>query len=143
MHRFCGICPKRTVMRIAFLSLLFGFFLWGCGYPLFEEDLSDTPFLQGEAPAVDSILGTLTLEEKVGQLFILEASAPDTVQQKNMTCWAAEGKLSGLFLEDLSFSDFLALVDSSRKVSALTPFVGFSQEVALHNQLNLKQRKNH
>lgn len=136
MYRFYRIRPKRTVMRIVFLTLVSVFLLWGCGDPLSDEDLSYTPFLQEEVPAVDSILATLSLEEKVGQLLMLKASAPDSIQQRQIIDLAGEGKVSGLFLEELSFSDFLTLVDSSRKASALPPFIGFSQQVALHNQFS-------
>jgi len=108
--------------------------LMGC-HPV-EEPLSTsaTPFLNEEIVRVDSMLRTMTLEEKVGQLTVVTGDRPDTVFYRHLLTLAAAGRIGGLLLENWPFLDFAALVDSARRQASLPLLVGTRQRGLLNNQ---------
>ena len=99
-----------------------------------EKDFDQiyAPFLQTQTEWADSMLLEMTLDEKIGQLLILQSSgiiATDTLAQ-----WTWNGYLGGWMPEDISLDEYIFLTDTLQDVSRIPLMMGTRQSVAINNQ---------
>ena len=91
------------------------------------------PFLNIDSNWADSMMLELTLEEKIGQLFVLR---PDSVVQlkDSILGWGSTGKLGGIILENVDLDTFAHLVDTLQQLSRVPILNGTNQSIVLNNQ---------
>ena len=92
------------------------------------------PFLKNNSAWADSLIQTMSVEEKLGQLIVLQTSLPDSLNRDSFYQWVAEGKIGGYLLDSLPLENFLAVQDSCKQLSTVPLFSGTDQKVLLNNQ---------
>ena len=116
------------------------FFCWsiiillGCSRKTDQPQDFNAPFLKAESEWTDSILLQMSLEQKVGQLFLLKTNFQSTLAKDSILNWYERGKFAGTLLEKLPLDSFLFLKDSLDKLSKLPLFWATQEKVSLHNQ---------
>ncbi len=94
------------------------------------------PFSGVDSAQIELVLADLSLEEKIGQLIVWEASAPDSLQKMEAMQRAAGGTIGGLLLNDLPLTDYMYLTDSMERSAKLPLLFGTREKVSLHNQFS-------
>ncbi|MFK7806361.1 MAG: serine hydrolase [Saprospiraceae bacterium] len=90
------------------------------------------PFLQSETAWADSLLQQMTLEEKIGQLVILQTE--EGFQKDSLTSWVTDLGLAGWMPSAVSTTDYLFLTRLLQQQSKIPLMFGTAQTVALNNQ---------
>jgi CubicO group peptidase (beta-lactamase class C family) len=85
---------------------------------------------------VDSLVGVLSLEEKLGQLLLWQPENLDSAGQTGVLQQVEKGRVSGLILSGLSLTDFARLSDSCRKIAQVPLLMGTAEKVSLFNQFS-------
>lgn len=105
-----------------------------CGHVAYEPFTYDPPFMQVDSEWADTTLGNLTLEEKLGQLFILTATSPRSVDK--VTQLVTTYQPSGVLLKDLTVANYQKTIQRFR-AQANIPLLEFSDEMtSLNNQFS-------
>ncbi|MEO1517832.1 MAG: serine hydrolase [Bacteroidota bacterium] len=108
-----------------------------CGRTAEQPELVHVPFLKVSDQKVDSLLGQMTLEEKIGQLIAYKSSAPDAAILQALLEENAAGRLGGVLLEQLPLDTFVWIRDSLRRAAPLLPpFFLTNQLLSLNNQFS-------
>ncbi len=110
MSKFFGI--------ITFIILLVA-----CNRTEYMPPVAHAPFLNTDADWADSLLLTLSLDEKIGQLIFLKAHAPDAQRQRQLKQDIRAGKIAGIQLSGLplaGYADFIDQAQLARKIPLLT-----------------------
>lgn len=92
------------------------------------------PFQGVDSAQVEAVLADLSQAEKIGQLLLWQPDFQDSVQRTVLFRMAKDGKIGGMFLEDLVLYDYLNATDSLGRCARLPLFYGTRQRVSLHNQ---------
>ena len=90
------------------------------------------PFLQSETAWADSMLQQMTLEEKIGQLVILQTG--EGLQKDSLMDWVADLNVAGWMPGSVSTTDYLFLTKQLQSQSRIPLLFGTTQTVALNNQ---------
>ncbi len=99
-------------------------------------ELLHAPFLQLATAEADSLLLTMSTDEKIGQLLIFQPKLQDSLDRAHLLTLTTESKLGGVILEDLKFLEYTFLIDSLQKVSKTPLFNGSRNLISLHNQFS-------
>ncbi|GAB4244002.1 MAG: glycoside hydrolase family 3 N-terminal domain-containing protein [Saprospiraceae bacterium] len=114
------------------LLLAMGFF-GGCVQEKTLVPKAVDPFEGVSRQYVDSLLETLSLQEKIGQLLIWENDqAPDSAALTDMLLQAEKGRVGGMLVQGLDVADFLAFRQHADALATLPLFWGTRQSVSLH-----------
>ena len=103
-----------------------------------EETRSNlnSPFLNVESTQVDSMLSTMTLEQKIGQLIFLKTELSEEESQEQIFQWAQEGMFGGVMLENLTIDQYISFYDTLQQMSTIPLFNGTQESVVLNNQFS-------
>ena len=107
-----------------------------CEQPQVEPKPVDIPFLQISSSWVDSLLQTMTIEEKIGQLILLQTSVTDSLSRQRLFDWVRAGRLGGYLIENVPLEDFISISDSCQDLSAIGLFSGTNEKVTLQRQFS-------
>ncbi|MEL6922689.1 MAG: serine hydrolase [Bacteroidota bacterium] len=94
------------------------------------------PFLKEKSSWADSLLQRMTLEEKIGQLIVLESSWTDSVVQADFLDWVRNGQLGGYLLDSLPLEQYLNLADTAQQYASIPLLAGTNQKVSLLNHFS-------
>ena len=122
----------RTVVGSILLSLL----CWGCQKNEHPAITSPTPFLNVESMWVDSMLTSMTTDEKIGQLVLYRTELSESCQEDSVLNWVEKGQIGGLLIENTSLFTFLDLSDSLRSIAKVPLFIGTGEAGMLNNQFS-------
>ena len=92
------------------------------------------PFMQTSTSQADSVLLTMTIDEKIGQLLVFQPQLKDSLQVDTLIRLASDNRLGGVILEGLKLIDYISLIDSLQKVSGISLLNGSRNQISLHNQ---------
>lgn len=120
------------------LLLLLGLFpfLWACKNEPVVEQVRVSPELTRQTEIADSMLSTMSVEEKVGQLLLFKSELSSVEQLDSMYSWIEAGKLGGLLLHHIPVDSFRLLVRNSQLRSAHPLFIATEEQFTLHNQFS-------
>ncbi len=94
------------------------------------------PFAGVDEQQVDSLLGTMSLQEKIGQMLIWAPSPIDSSKKEVIFQQVSKGRVGGLLLSECSVFDYLLTADSSTKLAPLPLFLASREKISLHNQFS-------
>lgn len=94
------------------------------------------PFLQLETSWADSVLTQMSLEEKIGQLFIWAPERGLGSSSEVLLRRVTDGQLGGLLLQDLPIDSFLQTLDHSQQSASLPLLIGTTETALLNNQFS-------
>ncbi len=121
--------------KLLFRLLLLGsLIISSCKRDQAQDYESAVPYLTETNLAwADSLLSNMSLEEKIGQLFIWQV--PDQTN-RSILQQSIPLHLSGLLIEDQALIKHISLVDSLIQQSNWAPFIASREEVLLNNQFS-------
>jgi len=93
-----------------------------------------TPFSVPSSAWVDSLLKTMTLEEKTGQLVVLESDVPTPKIEANIRNWIAKGRIGGLWMSNLTLPEYMRIADTFQRLASLPLLLSTSEAVLLNSQ---------
>jgi len=119
--------------KCLFILLLFSVIL-ACNRQEFSGSTIHAPFLKGESTWADSMLLEMTLDEKIGQLFILQNDLSKEGSVDSLFKLSKNGQLGGIILEGLAIDQYVTIVDSLQKTLRFPLLTGTTQTLSLKNQ---------
>ncbi len=108
--------------------------LLACNRTEYTPTVAHAPFLNTNADWADSLLLTLTLEEKIGQLFFVKTNAPDRRRQRLLKQDIRAGKITGLQLSGLPLADYANFIDAAQ-TSGKIPLLTATDQLVSPNQM--------
>ncbi len=108
--------------------------LMACNRTEYTPPIAYAPFLNSDADWADSLLLTLSLDEKIGQLLFLKADAPDDQQQRALKQDIRLGKIAGLQLSGLPLSTYANFIDQAQ-IAGKIPLLTATDQQLSPNQL--------
>jgi len=123
------------MFRYLFLSMLV-VMLFACTRQEAKREVVYTPFLQEEATWADSMVFSMSLDEKIGQLFLFQPSIKDSLQRDSLIRLAQENRLGGVILEGLDLVNYFELIDSMQGLSRFPLFNASRLQVSFNNQFS-------
>jgi len=93
-----------------------------------------TPFAVPSSAWVDSLVKTMSLEQKIGQLIVLESDVPTPKIEGNVRNWIAEGRIGGLWMSNLPLPEYLRIADTCRRLAPLPLLLATSEAILLNSQ---------
>ena len=117
MSKFFGI--------ITIIALLIA-----CNRTDYTPSVARAPFLNTESDWADSLLLTLTLEEKIGQLIFLKTNAPDSNRQLQLEKDIRAGKIAGIQLSGLPLDDYAKFIDQAQTKGKIPLLTGTNEQVS-------------
>ena len=94
----------------------------------------NTPILQLDLKEVEFLLSGMSLEEKVGQLLILNSKDSSQENTDSILNWASQNKLSGLIFENIDLNKYASLHQKCKRLSKKQVLFGSTQLTNLINQ---------
>jgi len=110
------------------------FLLLACNRTEYTPTVAHAPFLNADADWADSLLLTLSLEEKIGQLLFLKTDTPDARRQEQLKQAIQTGKIAGLHLSGLPLADYANFIDSVQ-TSGKIPLLTATDQLVSPNQM--------
>ena len=95
-----------------------------------------TPFAVPSSAWVDSLLKTMSLEQKIGQLVVLESDVPTPRIEANIRSWIAKGRIGGLWMSNLPLPEYMRIADTCRRLAALPLLLPTHEAILLNSQFN-------
>ncbi len=95
-----------------------------------------TPFAVPSSAWADSMLQTMTLEQKIGQLVILESEDPSPKVESNIRNWVAKGQIGGVWLSSLPLPEYLRIADTCRRLAPMPLLLSTNEPVLLNGQFS-------
>jgi len=108
--------------------------LLACNRTEYTPTVAHAPFLNSDTDWADSLLLTLSLEEKIGQLLFLKTDVPDTKRQRQLNQDIRMGKITGLQLSGLPLADYANFIDSAQ-TSVKIPLLTATDQLVSPNQM--------
>ncbi|MBX2927232.1 MAG: serine hydrolase [Saprospiraceae bacterium] len=99
-----------------------------------KKDLIYAPFHKTEPETVEAALDAMTLEQKAGQLLLVETEGDSLLER--IAEEAARGLIGGLILKGLTVERFQNYSDSLKKNAPIPLFWGTNEPVLLNNQFS-------
>ncbi len=97
-------------------------------------DAVDAPYMQVDVQWADSILQTMTVDEKIAQLLVVDSDGRKEGQADLLIRLAGEGHLGGVILSNYSVEEYLLLLDQLQNESPITLLNGTHEAAALNNK---------
>lgn len=104
--------------------------LIACNRKEYTPPVTYAPFLNSDADWADSLLLTLSLDEKIGQLLFLKTDAPDAQQQRALKQDIRAGKIAGIQLSGLPLSDYANFIDQAQVAGKIPLLTATNQQVS-------------
>jgi beta-N-acetylhexosaminidase len=112
-----------------------GFLVWYL-YPRPEKKVEVEPpvivknvqFLGVESPWVDSLINNMSIEEKIGQLILVEADPDAEGMKDSLTHWITKYKVGGLRFQDGTPENYIGLTQFSQDTSTTPLLIAPSSE---------------
>lgn len=98
------------------------------------EPPTPVPFAVPSSASVDSLLKTMSLEEKIGQLVVLESDVPTPRIEANIRNWIAKGRIGGLWMSNLPLPEYMRIADTCRRLAALPLLLPTHEAILLNSQ---------
>jgi len=95
-----------------------------------------TPFLNIDTHVTDSTLQSMTLDEKIGQLFLVKANYAINATKASVNQWVKEGIVGGVMLNNLPIGKYKNVIDSLNLLSEVPLFNATDQKVLINNQFS-------
>jgi len=124
------------MLRQFLLVFIFIALLCSCNRSEVHYNAIDAPFMQVQSDWADSMLLTMTVEEKIGQLLVLKADVAQESFSDSLLVWSEAGMIGGMILSDLPVGAYLELLDLVQKSSRIALFNGTKEVAALNNQFS-------
>lgn len=121
------------MLRICCILILLSTCL-ACNRKPVQEQTNFAPYEQINTPYVDSILATLTLDQKLGQLIHWQPKAINTLDKVQIQQVFQSVPLGGYTFNDLTFNTYLQLTNRLDSFNRIPYFKGTDQIVSLNNQ---------
>lgn len=119
------------LLTLVILILGMGFVL-----PNEEQPPSRIPFLNEEGSWADSVLSTLSMEEKLGQLLFYQGTPSSSRERIQLYNSIGQGRLGGLQMSDMPVNTYLNFIDSCQMLSAVPLMIGTAEQSLLNNQFS-------
>lgn len=110
--------------------------LCACGKQEPATELPKVPFLQSSSPWVDSLLLTMSLEEKIAQLIVYQPQVGDSLQQDSLIRLVGQYTPGGVILQGIDFNGYFPLYDTLQEKSRIPLFNASREVVSLHNHFS-------
>ncbi len=123
----------RHWLGIMILVLVFGM---GCDRSHGKAKPSNAPFLNEEGKWADSLLSTLSLDQKLGQLVIYQGSPLKSIEKIKLYNALITGKLGGLLIHNLPVKSYINFIDSCQELSNIPLLIGTAEQSLLNNQFS-------
>ncbi len=94
----------------------------------------NAPFLQTKASWVDSLIRQMPLEEKLGQLLLVNSSYYHPQKKADLIRWSQDGQIGGFLQTNIPSGDFVSLVNETQASAKVPLFVASNQSVSITNQ---------
>ena len=101
------------------------------GHNAHASPILSPPFHNSDNLWVDSTMAALTLEEKLGQLFLMRSSASESQQLASLI---NEVHPSGILLNDISLHTYITNINKIRRESTIPLLEISDQTLSVHNQ---------
>ncbi len=124
------------MLRQFFVVFIFISLLFSCDRSEVCYDAIDAPFMQVQSEWADSMLLNMTIEEKIGQLLVLETDATQIDFSDSLLTWSGKGMIGGMILSNLTIGNYLESVELAQKSSRIALFNGTKELAALNNQFS-------
>jgi len=82
----------------------------------------------------DSLLRTMSLEQKIGQLVVLESDVPTPKIEANVRNWIAKGRIGGLWMSNLPLTEYLRIADTCRRLAPAPLLLATGEAILLNSQ---------
>lgn len=116
------------------LGFLIPIILISCGHIAYQQNNYFTPFLQENSTWADTTIHQLSLDEKIGQLFILTSDIPHSFSKTQSII--SKNHLGGILLHDISKRNYIATIQKIR-TSANLPLLELTDaHTSFNNQLS-------
>ena len=133
MHNLLNISKRYFFL----LSLAGSVLLFGCVQEKIRNPQTLAPFEGVSDTYVDSLLQTLSLEEKVGQLLIWDNELPpDSTTFAEILDIVEKGRVGGVFGQGADIAAYLDFKQNADRLSALPLFWATHQPLALHGHFS-------
>jgi beta-N-acetylhexosaminidase len=119
-------------MRRILILLTSLVFAWSCHRHEKGFERIYAPFLLSDAAWADSMLLELTLEEKIGQLLVLQSD--QEIAKDTLVSWVWKNNIGGWMPSGISLESFIDYTDTLQQLSRIPLFLGTKESVALNNQ---------
>lgn len=119
--------PARLLILVSALLIL------ACSRTDYTQPVARTPFLNANSEWADSVLLTLSLEEKIGQLLFLQADEPAVEQRNILLEQIRNGQISGIELSGVTLSDYANFIDTAQALASIPLLTATSQCVSPNN----------
>lgn len=117
--------------RILFMVALL-VVLWSCHRQEKDFEQIYAPFLQSQTVWADSMLLEMTLDEKIGQLLVLQSS--EKIALDTLADWIWKGHLGSWMPEGISLEEYIHQTDTLQQIARIPLMMGTRQAVAINNQ---------
>jgi len=97
---------------------------------------SEVPFMNEKTAWADSVVSTLSIDQKLGQLILYRAGGLAETQKIRLYNAVISGKLGGLMVSDMPVKRYINFVDSCRLLSKVPLLVGTAEQGLLNNQFS-------
>lgn len=124
------------MLRYAFFIIVLACLATKCQNAVDRLPPTPTPFAELSPEWADSILRTMTLEQKIGQLVIMESDLPSPKVESNIQRWITKGQIGGLWLSGLPLPEFMRAADTCRRLAPLPLLLASNEKVLLNNQFS-------
>ena len=94
------------------------------------------PFQEIDLALVDSLLNSMTIEEKIGQLITLKTKGWDAEKEYLVAEWIRGGKIGGVMLQELPLLAFMDAVDTLTDEAEIPLFVGSEAKFLTNNNFS-------
>lgn len=94
------------------------------------------PFLEIQDQFIDSLIQSMRIEDKIGQLLVLKSEKWDNEKSNACLRWVKEGIVGGLILNQLPLINFINTVDSANQLSNIPLFIGSEEQFLVNNQFS-------
>ena len=93
-----------------------------------------SPYLTIAPTEIQQLVSDMTLEEKIGQLIILETSLGPTITEDSIYQYARENQISGLILSGIDVIQYMRIIDNCSAFGKNSFLHGTKQNVSVCNQ---------
>ncbi len=124
------------MLKYLSISILVVITLFACTRQELNYEIMHAPFLQEDQTWADSMVFTMSIDEKIGQLLIYQPSQTDSLQRTELFQLAIQNRIGGIVLEGMSLSEYLLTIDSLQQISRIPLFNASRKSVSHHNQFS-------
>jgi len=102
-----------------------------------QEDIEvNSPFLTIESKEIQSLIEGMSVEEKIGQLIILDTKLSAKCNEDSIYTFAKENHISGVILSDIDVIQYMRIIDNCTAFGKQTFLHGTKENVSICNQFS-------